>query len=150
VGLHEVSSANRKLKSLKSLECIGDQLNARTEYKCMSLIVPSRLLGFISHWVSLHLLNLHQMADATEETLSILKNSEIIAINQDPVIGSSITPFRWGINVRPIIPFYLFYQRLRTHQALDEIKLTLRSRRTGHLIRRIPRNIGAAKARMAR
>ncbi|KAF5310934.1 hypothetical protein D9619_008250 [Psilocybe cf. subviscida] len=38
------------------------------------------------------------LADATEETLSILKNSEIIAINQDPVIGSSITPFRWGIN----------------------------------------------------
>lgn len=31
--------------------------------------------------------------------LSILKNTEIIAINQDPVHGTSISPFRWGINV---------------------------------------------------
>ncbi|KAI0739215.1 glycoside hydrolase family 27 protein, partial [Daedaleopsis nitida] len=30
--------------------------------------------------------------------LSILKNEEIIAINQDPVVGTSVTPFRWGIN----------------------------------------------------
>jgi len=35
---------------------------------------------------------------ATEQTLSILKNTEIIAINQDPVVGTSVTPFRWGIN----------------------------------------------------
>lgn len=26
-------------------------------------------------------------------------NKEIIAINQDPVVGTSVTPFRWGINV---------------------------------------------------
>jgi alpha-galactosidase len=35
----------------------------------------------------------------TNETLEILKNTEIIAINQDPVIGTAVTPFRWGINV---------------------------------------------------
>ncbi|KAG7448434.1 glycoside hydrolase [Guyanagaster necrorhizus] len=34
----------------------------------------------------------------TSETLSILKNKEILAINQDPVVGASIAPFRWGIN----------------------------------------------------
>lgn len=31
--------------------------------------------------------------------LGVLKNTEIIAINQDPVYGTSISPFRWGINV---------------------------------------------------
>jgi len=31
--------------------------------------------------------------------LSVLKNEEIIAINQDPVVGTAITPFRWGFNV---------------------------------------------------
>ena len=35
----------------------------------------------------------------TDETLEILGNKEIIAINQDPVVGTSISPFRWGINV---------------------------------------------------
>ncbi|KAJ2936875.1 hypothetical protein H1R20_g210, partial [Candolleomyces eurysporus] len=35
---------------------------------------------------------------ASQETLEILKNREIIAINQDPVVGTSITPFRWGVN----------------------------------------------------
>ncbi|KAK0454132.1 glycoside hydrolase [Desarmillaria tabescens] len=34
----------------------------------------------------------------TNETLSIFKNKEILAINQDPVVGASISPFRWGIN----------------------------------------------------
>ena len=34
-----------------------------------------------------------------KETLEILKNQEIIAINQDPVVGTSVTPFRWGENV---------------------------------------------------
>ncbi|KAF9023342.1 glycoside hydrolase [Hymenopellis radicata] len=34
----------------------------------------------------------------TNETLSILKNKEILAINQDPVVGTSISPFRWGLN----------------------------------------------------
>lgn len=49
------------------------------------------------------------LASATEETLSILTNREIIAINQDPVIGTSITPFRWGVN-----PDWTFN---RTHPA---------------------------------
>lgn len=35
--------------------------------------------------------------DATEETLSILTNHELIAIHQDPVVGASVTPFRWGL-----------------------------------------------------
>ncbi|KIY73423.1 glycoside hydrolase family 27 protein [Cylindrobasidium torrendii FP15055 ss-10] len=34
----------------------------------------------------------------SEETLSIFKNSEIIGINQDSVVGTGVTPFRWGIN----------------------------------------------------
>ncbi|KAG8728835.1 hypothetical protein FRC12_021455 [Ceratobasidium sp. 428] len=34
----------------------------------------------------------------TSDTLSILTNREIIAINQDPVYGESISPFRWGVN----------------------------------------------------
>ncbi|KAG6906304.1 hypothetical protein DXG01_014673 [Tephrocybe rancida] len=34
----------------------------------------------------------------TSDTLEILKNKEILAINQDDVIGKSISPFRWGIN----------------------------------------------------
>jgi alpha-galactosidase len=42
--------------------------------------------------------------------LSILKNQEIIAINQDPVYGTSISPFRWGINVRYcLLDFFLSY-----------------------------------------
>ncbi|KAF9051753.1 glycoside hydrolase superfamily [Panaeolus papilionaceus] len=32
------------------------------------------------------------------DILGILKNKEILAINQDPVVGKSISPFRWGIN----------------------------------------------------
>ncbi|KAI6019988.1 glycoside hydrolase family 27 protein [Pisolithus orientalis] len=35
---------------------------------------------------------------ASKETIEILTNREIIAINQDPVVGTSVTPFRWGIN----------------------------------------------------
>jgi len=38
------------------------------------------------------------LATATEATLEILTSPEIIAINQDPVVGASISPFRWGIN----------------------------------------------------
>ncbi|KAJ6609057.1 glycoside hydrolase [Mycena sp. CBHHK59/15] len=34
----------------------------------------------------------------TPDILGILKNSEILAINQDPVVGQSISPFRWGLN----------------------------------------------------
>ncbi|CAK5278093.1 unnamed protein product [Mycena citricolor] len=39
-----------------------------------------------------------QLASMTEETLSILTNYEIIAINQDAVVGKALTPFRWGVN----------------------------------------------------
>ncbi|KIL60293.1 glycoside hydrolase family 27 protein [Amanita muscaria Koide BX008] len=34
----------------------------------------------------------------TPDVLGILKNTEILAINQDPVVGKSISPFRWGVN----------------------------------------------------
>jgi alpha-galactosidase len=34
----------------------------------------------------------------TPDILEILKNTEILAINQDDVVGQSISPFRWGIN----------------------------------------------------
>ncbi|KAK0192450.1 glycoside hydrolase [Armillaria mellea] len=39
------------------------------------------------------------LSEITNETLSILKNKEILAINQDPTVGASISPFRWGINL---------------------------------------------------
>ncbi|KAI0049699.1 glycoside hydrolase family 27 protein [Auriscalpium vulgare] len=32
------------------------------------------------------------------ESLEVLSNREIIALNQDPVVGTAISPFRWGIN----------------------------------------------------
>jgi len=38
------------------------------------------------------------LSNITTDNLNILKNSEIIAINQDPVVGTSISPFRWGLN----------------------------------------------------
>ncbi|KAK0464255.1 glycoside hydrolase family 27 protein [Desarmillaria tabescens] len=38
------------------------------------------------------------LSSISEQTLSILKNTEIIAINQDPVVGTGVVPFRWGIN----------------------------------------------------
>ncbi|KAJ3992443.1 glycoside hydrolase [Lentinula boryana] len=34
----------------------------------------------------------------TPDILQILTNTEILSINQDPVVGESISPFRWGIN----------------------------------------------------
>ncbi|KAJ3537083.1 hypothetical protein NM688_g6738 [Phlebia brevispora] len=34
----------------------------------------------------------------TPDILDILTNKEILAINQDPVVGTSVSPFRWGIN----------------------------------------------------
>ncbi|KAG6841358.1 hypothetical protein C0991_011901 [Blastosporella zonata] len=40
----------------------------------------------------------YSLASASKATLEILKNKEIIAINQDPVVGTSVVPFRWGIN----------------------------------------------------
>ncbi|KAG6834010.1 hypothetical protein H0H93_012592, partial [Arthromyces matolae] len=42
------------------------------------------------------------LSKVTSKTLSILKNTEIIAINQDPVIGTSISPFRWGVNLNTL------------------------------------------------
>ncbi|KAA1472390.1 glycoside hydrolase family 27 protein [Dentipellis sp. KUC8613] len=38
------------------------------------------------------------LTTVTKETINILSNREIIAINQDTVFGTSISPFRWGVN----------------------------------------------------
>ena len=38
------------------------------------------------------------LSKATAETLEILGNTDLIKINQDPDVGQSISPFRWGIN----------------------------------------------------
>jgi hypothetical protein len=45
--------------------------------------------------------NIHpkQLTKIMPNILGILKNQEILAINQDPVVGKSISPFRWGYNV---------------------------------------------------
>lgn len=33
------------------------------------------------------------------ETVAILTNKEILAIHQDDVVGTPISPFKWGVNV---------------------------------------------------
>lgn len=38
------------------------------------------------------------LRNASEETFEILGNKDIIKINQDPIVGESLTPFRWGVN----------------------------------------------------
>jgi len=38
------------------------------------------------------------LSAVSSEIVEILGNTEILAINQDPVVGTSISPFRWGIN----------------------------------------------------
>ncbi|KAK4243591.1 putative alpha-galactosidase B [Corynascus novoguineensis] len=38
------------------------------------------------------------MASASEETVEILGNEDILRINQDPEVGEAIAPFRWGHN----------------------------------------------------
>ncbi|QRW10767.1 hypothetical protein RhiLY_09766 [Ceratobasidium sp. AG-Ba] len=56
-----------------------------------------------SHWTAWALMKSPlfigtNLSAITSDTLNILTNREIIAINQDPVYGESISPFRWGIN----------------------------------------------------
>ena len=38
------------------------------------------------------------LSNATAQTFEILGNKDLIKINQDPNVGASISPFRWGIN----------------------------------------------------
>lgn len=38
------------------------------------------------------------LTNVTDETIEILTNKDIIKINQDPDVGESISPFRWGVN----------------------------------------------------
>ncbi|TFY54397.1 hypothetical protein EVJ58_g8889 [Rhodofomes roseus] len=38
------------------------------------------------------------LSAVSSEIVDILSNPEILAINQDPVVGTSISPFRWGLN----------------------------------------------------
>lgn len=49
-----------------------------------------------------------QLESASKEALEILTSHEIIAINQDPVVGASISPFRWGINVSKYALAYVY------------------------------------------
>ncbi|CAE6441719.1 unnamed protein product [Rhizoctonia solani] len=56
-----------------------------------------------SHWTAWALMKSPlfigtNLSAITPDTLSILTNREILAINQDPVYGESISPFRWGVN----------------------------------------------------
>jgi alpha-galactosidase len=56
-----------------------------------------------SHWTAWALMKSNllvgtNLSAITPEHVEILTNKEIIAINQDPVVGTSISPFRWGIN----------------------------------------------------
>jgi alpha-galactosidase len=56
-----------------------------------------------SHWTAWALMKSPlligtNLSAITPDILGILKNTEILAINQDPVVGESISPFRWGIN----------------------------------------------------
>ncbi|CAE6423062.1 unnamed protein product [Rhizoctonia solani] len=56
-----------------------------------------------SHWTAWALMKSPlfigtNLSAITPDTLSILANREILAINQDPVYGESISPFRWGVN----------------------------------------------------
>ncbi|KAF2498074.1 alpha-galactosidase [Lophium mytilinum] len=37
------------------------------------------------------------LTNATDQTIEILGNRDLIKINQDPHVGQSISPFRWGI-----------------------------------------------------
>ncbi|KAK5735317.1 hypothetical protein LTS12_026501 [Elasticomyces elasticus] len=38
------------------------------------------------------------LTKATKRTLDIFGNKDLVKINQDPNVGQSISPFRWGIN----------------------------------------------------
>lgn len=38
------------------------------------------------------------LTNASAEAISVLGNKDLIKINQDPNVGQSISPFRWGIN----------------------------------------------------
>lgn len=38
------------------------------------------------------------LTNATNETIEILGNKDLIKVNQDPNVGESIAPFRWGVN----------------------------------------------------
>lgn len=58
---------------------------AKTHFTVWALVKAPLLIGT-------------NLATISQEMVSILKNQEIIAINQDPVYGTSISPFRWGIN----------------------------------------------------
>jgi len=38
------------------------------------------------------------LTNATNQTIEILGNKDLIKINQDPNVGEAISPFRWGVN----------------------------------------------------
>lgn len=58
---------------------------SKTHFTAWALMKSPLLIGT-------HLPSISQLS------LEILKNQELIAINQDPVIGTAVAPFKWGIN----------------------------------------------------
>ncbi|KAH7886971.1 glycoside hydrolase family 27 protein [Phlebopus sp. FC_14] len=58
---------------------------AKTHFTAWALVKSPLLIGT-------------NLATISSEMLSIYKNTEIIAINQDLVYGTSVSPFRWGVN----------------------------------------------------
>lgn len=86
-----------------------------TRYTVVNLLFQGThvsLCYFVPPYSSVNPSQFDQLQGASQETLEILKNKEIIAINQDPVVGTSITPFRWGVNVRRR-PSFTLRDRLR-------------------------------------
>ncbi|KAH0346152.1 hypothetical protein KCU83_g7539, partial [Aureobasidium melanogenum] len=41
---------------------------------------------------------IRELTNVTNETIEILGNRDLIKVYQDPHLGESISPFRWGIN----------------------------------------------------
>lgn len=68
-------------------------------YRALMCVLPTKVYSLFDFLIPISFFYV-QLSKASEETLSIFKNEEIIAINQDNVIGTAVTPFRWGINVR--------------------------------------------------
>ncbi|EIW55385.1 glycoside hydrolase family 27 protein [Trametes versicolor FP-101664 SS1] len=58
---------------------------AKTHFTAWALMKSPLLIGT----------DLSTISDAD---LAILKNTELLALSQDPVVGTGVAPFRWGIN----------------------------------------------------
>lgn len=61
-----------------------------------------------------------QLSAIKDSDLEILKNTEILAINQDPIYGISISPFRWGVNVSYRLLYLSFSSYMNPHSSFNE------------------------------